>query len=308
MTKTILPNFLVVGAAKSGTTSLYHYLKQHPDIYLNEEVKESRFFTYMDYLGATLCAGPGDADEARYPKTVEEYKKLFSAENQQAIGEISPDYLYYHEWVIPNIKKVLGDIKIIIILRNPVERAFSSYMHLIAAGRETLDFSQALAQEEKRVKDRYWFIWHYQQAGLYYKQVEDFLNNFTNVKIVLFDDLIEKPATLYKDLCDFIGVQSTYIPDLSKKYNVSGKPKNEVINRFLKQNRRAKFYLKPIVDSLGMGSLARKSIKYFIDINDNKLEKTEMDESIRSTLKKYYAKDIIELQNLIECDLSTWTR
>ena len=308
MTKTILPNFLVVGAAKSGTTSLYHYLKQHPDIYLNEEVKESRFFTYMDYLGATLCAGPGDADEARYPKTVEEYKKLFSAENQQAIGEISPDYLYYHEWVIPNIKKVLGDIKIIIILRNPVERAFSSYMHLIAAGRETLDFSQALAQEEKRVKDRYWFIWHYQQAGLYYKQVEDFLHNFTNVKIVLFDDLIEKPATLYKDLCDFIGVQSTYIPDLSKKYNVSGKPKNEVINRFLKQNRRAKFFLKPIVDSLGMGSLARKSVKYFIEVNDNNMEKSVMDESIRSNLNKYYAKDILNLQNVADCDLSTWIR
>ena len=308
MTKIKLPNFLIVGAAKRGTTSLYHYLKQHPEIYLNEKVKESRFFTYMDYFGDTLGAGPGDADEARYPKTIEEYQRLFRTENQQAVGEISPDYLYYHEWVVPNIKKVLGDVKIIIILRNPVERAYSSYMHLVAAGRETLDFSQALALEEKRVADRYWFIWHYQAAGLYRKQVEDFLNNFTDVKIVLFDDLNENPAALNNELCDFIGVQSNFIPDLSKKYNVSGKPKNKVINRFLKQNNRAKIFVKPIVDSLGMGSPVRKTIKLLIDANDKNMTKCEMDESIKIKLYKYYAEDIVKLQNVIDRDLSPWTR
>ncbi|HDL01569.1 MAG TPA: sulfotransferase, partial [candidate division Zixibacteria bacterium] len=125
-----LPNFLIAGASKSGTTSLHSYLKQHPMIFM--PVKESRFFVSEIFENLS----PKDP---RYEHIIKytifnyyDYVKLFeNVNNEHAIGEAGTLYLYYYKIAISKIKKYLGNNKIIIILRNPTDRAFSAYMHLL---------------------------------------------------------------------------------------------------------------------------------------------------------------------------------
>lgn len=144
----VLPNFLIVGASKSGTSSIYHYLKQHPDIFFSNKQKEGRYFSKME----GDFQDPGDSKiDATITKNLEQYQLLFDAyKNEKAIGDISPEYLYFYEKAIPQIKKDLGDIaKIIIILRSPVERAFSGFTHLKRDNRESLTFEEGLSLEKK---------------------------------------------------------------------------------------------------------------------------------------------------------------
>ena len=136
-----LPNFLVVGAAKSGTSSLHNYLNQHPEIFMPSfrdgvNVKEPQFFvreSVMDRLHSGIW-------------NWQDYKDLFfQVKDEKAIGEASVFYLYYFEEAINNIKKYLGDqIKIIIILRNPIDRAYSAYQHVSRSMKEELSFEEAL--------------------------------------------------------------------------------------------------------------------------------------------------------------------
>jgi len=173
------PNFLIVGSARAGTTSLYNYLSQHPEVYFG--AKEPKFFSSQ--VIKFPLNGPGDEEMEKkiYIKDFQNYKKLFSKVlSEKAIGEASADTLYYHKQTIPLIKKYLGNPKIIIMLRNPIDRAFSAHSTLALAKRETLTFSQALEQENKRIKDNWEFIWHYKKTGLYFKQVKDFLENFSS--------------------------------------------------------------------------------------------------------------------------------
>ncbi len=137
-----LPNFIVVGAPKCGTTSLYHYLRQHPQIFLPER-KELHYFSFR--FMEQLLSGPGDRNIlATSCRTFAEYAAYFSpAREQRALGDISPSYFYFVE-VCQEMRVRLGVPKIIIMLRDPVEKAFSQYMHLIRDGRETLDFKAAL--------------------------------------------------------------------------------------------------------------------------------------------------------------------
>ena len=116
----MLPNFLIVGAAKSGTTSLYRYLQQHPDIFMSQK-KEPKFFS-SQFLKFPFV-GPGDQNmELSICKTFDKYESLFKyADNIKAVGEASADNLYYYTHAIPLIKKYLGNVKILIILRNPID-------------------------------------------------------------------------------------------------------------------------------------------------------------------------------------------
>jgi len=153
-----LPNFLIVGAPKSGTTSLYYYLKEHPEIYMSK-LKEPHFFSKE--CKNLPFRGPKDESlgSTKYMNlTWEDYQNLFKgAITYKAVGEASADYLYYFKCSIKNIKKYLGNPKIIIILRNPIERAFSAYLHMLRDGREYLSFREALHMEEERKKNNWDF-------------------------------------------------------------------------------------------------------------------------------------------------------
>ena len=134
------PNFLIVGAAKSGTTSLFHYLKQHPEVFM-PDLKEPQFLVCEKIKGRLH----------KYIDSAAEYYELFEKSTEKCAGEASVFYLYYFEEAIKNIKKELGsDVKIIIVLREPVSRAISAYEHVLRNNpKEKLSFKEALLKKEK---------------------------------------------------------------------------------------------------------------------------------------------------------------
>ena len=261
--ETKLPNFLIVGAPKSGTSSLHYYLKQHPEIYMSP-VKEPRFIT-AQFIKFPLKGIRDDRLEKIIVKSFDEYKKLFSkVKNEKAIGEASIDNLYFYENAIKYIKKYLGEVRIIIILRNPIDRAFSAYQMFVRNLREPLSFEDALKAEQERKNNNWAFGWHYLSVGFYYKQVKAYLENFSQVKVYLFDDLKTDALGVAKDIFMFLKVNMSFAPDVSHIYNISGIPKNRFIHNFLfrpvrylrKNSEMNRFFLFEIntIINLGFGS------------------------------------------------------
>ena len=198
-----LPNFLIVGAAKSGTSSLHNFLRKHHDVFMpnyihNIKVKEPRFFVKNSIEGRVN----------NYVDNFEDYKKLFRKScGKSAVGEASVFYLYFFEEAISNIKKHLGnDIKIIILLRNPVERALSAYNHVSRTKLENLSFEEAIRIEDHRFKNNKNItpMINYKNMGLYYKMVKAYIESFKDVKIILFEDFIYNTNKSVNDCFDFL--------------------------------------------------------------------------------------------------------
>ncbi|NWF97484.1 MAG: sulfotransferase [Nitrospirae bacterium] len=299
-----LPNFLIVGAAKSGTTSLYYYLNQHPEIYMSP-IKEPKFIT-SQFLKFPLNGIKDDEVEKSIVKDFKEYCNLFKlSNNEKAIGEASADNLFYYENAILYIKKYIGEPKIIIILRNPVDRAFSAYLHLVRDKRETLTFEKALEEEEMRRKNNWEFIWFYKNVGFYTEQVKAYLKSFPNVKIYLFDDLLKEPLNLVQNLYKFLEVDNMFIPDMDKKYNVSLIPKSNTLHKFLTQPNVIKETLKPFLKTF----ISNKRLGNLVENTKNiNLYKPKMKQETRKYLLNIYREDILKLQDLIKRDLSHWLK
>jgi hypothetical protein len=298
-----LPNFIIVGAAKSGTTSLFHYLKQHPEVFVPAK-KEGMFFSNM----AGNFKGPrNEIYNNEVIKTLDIYKLLFSGVlNEKAIGDISPDYLYYYEESIRNIKNILGnEVKIIIILRTPIEGAYSRYLHQARDGTETLSFEDALKKEDLRKSQNWAWFWRYTHVYYYYNQVEAYLDNFRQVKIYLYDDLRNDALGLMKDVFEFLEVESSFIPDISVKYNVSGVLKNKCFNDILIKPNLFKTVIKTMSKPF-LPEKKRKAIWANLLAKNIKKVKPQMKPETREYHKNLYREDILKLQDLINRDLSHW--
>ena len=300
-----LPNFLIVGAAKAGTTSLYYYLREHPEIYMSP-IKEPKFIT-SNFLKFPFKGIGDDLVEKNIIKNFESYQKLFlGVKNEKAIGEASADNLYYYKKSINYIKKILGEVKIIIILRNPIDRAFSAYSHLMRDNREFLTFEDALKQEENRKKKNWEFIWYYKDVGFYYNQVKAYLENFSEVKVYLYDDLKKDPLSLVQDIYRFLEVDDSFIPkSIGERFNVSGVPKNKFLHEFLTKPNPVKSAIKPLVKLILPKETRQRLLNKLLQKN---LKKPEMKPETREYLKGLYREDILKLQDLIKKDLSHWLK
>jgi hypothetical protein len=219
------PNFFIVGAAKAGTTSLHEYLKSVPGIYMSD-YKEPHYFA------------PNVVPDKYYRKiqNKEEYVELFkNVKNETAIGESSVSYLWDKE--SPNlIKNASPNAKIIIILRNPIERAYSHYLHHSRVGYDTLDFYKAIYRDYQR-KSRLWQIPDvYVDQGLYYHQVRRFLETFPpeNIKILVFEEFIKDPIKVVKDLLKFLNVDAEIPPTVGKLHNPSYVPRSSLSPRIMR--------------------------------------------------------------------------
>jgi len=296
-----LPNFLVIGASKSGTTSLYYYLQQHPDVYMSP-VKEPKFFALE---GRKLdFRGPG-ADERinRWAVTdIEEYRALFEgAEGEKAIGEASPTYL--HSPQAPGrIKHYVPEARLIALLRNPVDRAYSAYVQHVRDGREPLSFSEALREEEGRLRDNWSPGWGYKRIGFYHRHLKRYYEMFgeERIKVCLYEELSEDPVGVSRDIFRFLGVDDAFVPDTSLRHNTSGIPRSRALLRFIKKPNVVKSALKPLLP----GGV-RKRIS--VNVQNWNLEKAPpLPEGARRELAEAYREDILGLQDLIGRDLSGW--
>jgi len=293
----MLPNFLIIGAAKAGTTSLYYYLQQHPSISF-PKLKEPKYFSSKNLIFPHNGAGDTSVD-AYAIKTFDDYKSLFSDIHNLRVGEASPDYLYFYESTPYEIKKTLGDIPIIIILRDPVKRAFSAYNYLVRDSRESKTFREALDSEEDRLRSNYDFIWGYKKGGMYYQQVEAFKDYFSAVKVVVFEDLISNIPNGLRDLFVFLGVDEDVSVDISVAHNQSGVPNNFLARFVLSRNNSFSPYLRELLKKYVDRNLLEKiSSAFFV--------RSEMNTNDKDYLCSYFANDVARLRKYISNDLDKW--
>lgn len=216
-----LPNFLIIGAAKAGTTSLYRYLDQHPQIYMSP-IKEPNFFA-LEGQPLDFC-GPGDAQYIRRFSVTDPdaYEALFAGvRDEVAVGEASALYLYSPAAPV-NICHYAPQMKLIAILRHPVERAYSAFLHLLRDEREPLtDFSCALGAEETRVRRGWEHIWHYRRMGFYAEQLWRYYRHFgrDQIRVYRYEELRDEPERLTADIFEFLGVDPSFTPDMSVRHN-----------------------------------------------------------------------------------------
>ena len=297
-----LPNFLIVGAAKCGTSSLHNYLNQHPNIFMpsfNKEgknVKEPQFLV-KNKVKNRLHFGVW---------TWEEYQSLFKqAKQQRAIGESSVFYLFYYQDAINEIKNRLGnDVKIIIMLRNPIDRAYSAFQHVSRGLKEQQTFEYSLEMEKGRLeKDKTLTpMVMYKEMGMYYKMVKAYLDSFKDVHIILHEDFSFSTSKVVKEVFQFLGVDKNQKINSDIRYNVGGKSWS---NNTLKKVFVTESKLKTVVKKIAH----KKTRKTIRDILSRPfIKQVSMKKKTREDLIRYFRKDIKKLARLINKDLINWTK
>jgi hypothetical protein len=288
-----LPNAVIIGAPKSGTTSLYFYLRQHPDIFLPKK-KELHYFSY-DLL-AKNTAGPGDKNAlSTLCDTWRAYVQHYTNVNHQSIvAEVSPSYLYFSE-TSERIREKLGRVRIVALLRNPAERAFSQYMHLKRANRERLSFFEALQVEEQRRLAGWGDMWRYAESSLYATRIKRYIEVFGehNVKILLSEEFFSHPIRVSQDLFAFFDVDSAFVPDVSRAYNRTGTPRFGFLADALVKRNLLRILARRLIPER-----PRRSLRSFL-IDVNKGDKGEIDSESRTYLQSVFREDILELERIL---------
>jgi hypothetical protein len=303
-----LPNFLILGAPKCGTTSLYSYLGQHPEVFMSFP-KEPTFFGHEGEDG--LFNGPGDNNEiyrTRMITNLDAYSALFNGvTTQKAVGEASTFYLYLPKAVL-RIKKYIPEAKMFAVLRNPADRAYSNYLHLVRQLREPCTFTQALREEPSRIKNNWNEFWHYKSMGFYSQQVKRYYDTFgrQQVHIYLHEDLQKDPLSLVKRIFEILQVDSSFIPDMSKKWNVGYMPKNPIREKFFYKLKNMSHFSKRHLP-WRLRAPIRKTIALIGRLErPDQVPRPAMPHDLRDSLLEDYREDILKLEELLQRDLSHW--
>jgi hypothetical protein len=300
-----LPDFLVVGAAKAGTVSLYHYLAQHPDIFMCP-VNECNFFALETADLTSDYQGPVDRVllDQHCTTTIEAYRTLFrGAASHQVVGECSPLYLFSH-LAAARIQHHVPHAKIIAILRQPADRAFSTYQHLRRGGIEPIrDFRDAIRAEPARRAEGWGPspFWYYAEMGFYVRQLQRYYALFgrRQVFVRLHEDLRQDAVGLLKDICAFVGVDPGFSADVSTRHNLGGTPRRAWLHRLMTRPGPTKQLLKAIVPTRARRRVRDRLAEWNTD-------KPRLDPALRTELTGTYREDIQALQDLIDRDLSHW--
>jgi hypothetical protein len=236
-----VPNFLVIGAAKAGTTSLYDWLGQHPEVFVPRQ-KGLHFFA-SDWLQQN-ANGPGDTRLLQtVASTWESYLAHFrEAGVNRAIGDCSPSYFAW--WPSREaIRDRLPGVKIILLLRDPVQKAFSQYTHLIRDGRESLSFWEALQAEPERKAHGYGALWRYRESACYAEPTERFLEYFgpDRMRVYFFEELVRDSGHVLREVFRFLGVSEHAPITTSEARHRSGKPRSRVLALVVNHPRLRRF-------------------------------------------------------------------
>jgi hypothetical protein len=283
------PNFFIVGAAKAGTTSLYHYLKEIPGVYMSE-VKEPYYFSphpyTQQYAGGTIT----DKDE---------YLSLFRhASGHTAIGEASPSYLWD-----PDSPKLIHQAapaaRIIILLRDPIERTHSHYLMKTKFSHKKMSFYDQLMSNNKSEEKGFDVSKIYLEFSLYYEQVKRYFDLFgrDQVKVIIYEEFIKHPEESVNDVLTFLGV-SYKVMTIAKQYNPSSAPRTLLspwvysIFSWLRTKGIITSKMTPLLSTSLTSSIAEKFLF-------KKIQKPRIEPQAFEFLQDMYYEDTLRLQTLL---------
>lgn len=318
MSTTHHPNFFLIGTVKGGTTSLHHYLDQHPEVYLSP-IKEVNYFSKEDIhpenfsrdyrhdvdidIKAYLRSSMEHPIHIAHVTEEEDYFQLFSRANSaKAIGEMSLSYMLYPS-APEKIAAAYPHAKIMAMLRHPAERAFSQYVMNLRQGKTLKkDFLEEILDDDKK-SPKGWGVNHqYLFIGHYYEQLQRFYNHFPKeqIKVFLFDDYKKDAAAVVREMFDFIGVNPSFEVDTDKKLNEGGVPRHQYLNYLLHQwglvNKAKQLFPRAW----------REPFKKWMYKKGGEVPKMSPEE--RAFLIDYYKEDILQLEKLIGRNLQNWLR
>lgn len=298
----LLPNLVIPGAPKSATTSLCEYLNQHNEVFI-PKLKEPRYFI------ADVIETLPDSDSIKKSLvttsilTSDEYKNIYKeGKDKKYRCDASVQYLYYHDSVVPKIKTALNDPSIIIVLRNPITRAFSNFTYITTETASS--FEEGLALEQERQKMGWNSFWFYKDQGMFYEQVKHYKKEFSKVKVLLMEDFTTNPNVMLKGIFEFLELDPIEV-NTQVIYNKSGNPKNKVVEWFFFKDNIIKRTIRPIIKKVYSETDRRRFSR---SIKDKLLVKsdTEMNTDTYNRLVNTYRDNILNLQDLIKRDLSHW--
>jgi hypothetical protein len=290
-----MPDFLVIGAYKSGTTTVHHALRAHPAIFLPSRT-EPTFFAFQD-------AGPDTHPQARESiRDVDAYRALFRPAPAEALrGEVSPAYLA-HPAACANIARHAPDARLVAVLRHPVERAYSDYLMYVRDGLEPYtDFGRALdEQDERRLAGLP--TGYYVSTGYYGAQLEPYYERFgrERVLVLLFEDLTRDLRSGMRQIYRFLGVDEDVEPPVDGAFNVSGVPRGPAVRAAMRFRRAAAPLFRPVVPQRAKHAVDRAL--------QRRLDRPPLLADDRARLLEAYHQDIDRLEVLIGRDLSAWKR
>lgn len=293
----ILPTFIIIGAAKAGTSALHRYLNQHPEICLSSKKELDFFLPTEDWNSLDP-----------YETKVRYASNFTSCQHEKAVGEISPTYLYDPDSA-RMIHSVLPEVKIIAILRNPVDRAYSHFlMDQPGLGVTAADFERLVCTdgaEPRQLRD-YWQ--YYKNFGFYGAQLQRYFRLFPrkSVAVFLYDDYVCNTKIFFQDLFRFIGVDEQFLPDTSVRFHVGGFPNSwykRYIYRVAMGSSKIKELTKLVLPAASFRSFKARAVAF---TSQGEFKKEPLSEMAREKLAQIYATDIRGLQILLGRDLSTW--
>ena len=290
----MLPNFIVIGAAKAGTTALYWYLAEHPAVFMSA-VKETNYFAYgLDAQGHLLY---GDPDVHQFPvKSPEAYERLFAdVGGASAVGEASPIYLECPQSPA-RIADALPDVRLICTLRHPIERAYADYlMYLWRRGRRFDPDRDLSLTAVWALPDSRWM-----QVSRYHEQLARYYARFPRERIHVFliDDLKRDATGTVQNVYRFLSVDPTFSPDFDTAHNVGGVPASRLVESVL-TNRSLRAMVEPLIPKR-----AADWVRNLRTRNMRKAPPLPLD--LRKQLTARFRADIVETGRLIDRSLDHW--
>ena len=292
------PNFIIAGAPKCGSTTLFRYLNPHHDVFF-PKIKEPGFMI-KEFYQALSKDSPNYKRQLEYLVLDEQsYSHLYDQVNCKILGDSSISYLFRYENAIENILEYSGrETKILFILREPVSRLKSQYQYIVELGFENQELTKALELEEYRLSENWSSIFAYKQQGLYAEGIKAFMEAFDHVHVMFFEDLIADPTGQMDKVYQFLGICSSELgEDLT--FNKSGIPRNRAVHNFLMtKNPLRSAFAKALRSFMSEDRLLliRDKLR---GMNQRKNSGIEISDDLKQTLRDFYREDQKELERLL---------
>ena len=292
---------MIVGTAKAGTTSIFHQLNTRYSI-----PRKETFYFAKDRIRTGKYEYPQQRPKSSIIQSKKTYDMLYNQNNMEVqSAEVSTCYLYYYLSVIPQLLNQFGkDLKIVICLRNPVDRTKSGYLHFRREGFETLTLEEAIRAIPKRMNTGYDFMWDYVGLSQYTSAIKAYQANFNSVKVVFFEDLNDKPQSFYQQILSFIEDQSvSFESEKIEHQNKSGIMKKAWLFKAMKESYNTFPFAKSLATQL-LGEerlrVLRRGVKEQFYAS-NSANQFQVD---RAFLANLFEEDVQQLEEVLQQDLS----